>query len=444
MRLPEAKIKEAILHPDVAIRDRATHYFGESSVPDRSIMPVIIKAVETYGKHDAYKLIGASRDLAQTEESIAWVIEQLNDEQCDQYENYAYNLSMVLTNADPAILLPHESAILEARHFLPELETVFTERLLMLSWDQVACWRKLEEFCEAGKDKQYVNEIDLGHGERIVEALARYGTDCEDRVHELLSLKIEDFRHDPMKWMEPLVVRLAGQAHLVSKIPLIVSKLLEDDGDLLNEACAEALTTIGTPAVLEAVADAFPKAESSFRRYAIEPLEKIHSDLAVETCIRLLAHEMDDRHHLDLAQALLSQFAPEGIESARRLLLGRPLDFEGQGLRNYLLETCTIMGESFPEYEEWKAAEKADKEEHWKRIDEIGDDPQGLLFYALEKLTGKKTATQPKAKPAIAPMPRPILLSKPERKQKVGRNDPCPCQSGKKLKNCCIKKQGGA
>jgi uncharacterized protein YecA (UPF0149 family) len=27
--------------------------------------------------------------------------------------------------------------------------------------------------------------------------------------------------------------------------------------------------------------------------------------------------------------------------------------------------------------------------------------------------------------------------------QKVGRNDPCPCGSGKKYKHCCLKKDQG-
>ena len=107
--------------------------------------------------------------------------------------------------------------------------------------------------------------------------------ECEEKVHALLSQKVEDYSHNPMKWMEPLVVRLAGQAHLDSTIPLLIAKLLEDGGDLLNEECAEALTRIGTPAVLDAVAEAFPRAEHHFRLYATEPLEYIHSDLAVET-----------------------------------------------------------------------------------------------------------------------------------------------------------------
>jgi preprotein translocase subunit SecA len=29
------------------------------------------------------------------------------------------------------------------------------------------------------------------------------------------------------------------------------------------------------------------------------------------------------------------------------------------------------------------------------------------------------------------------------RGQRVGRNDPCPCGSGKKYKNCCLRKTGG-
>ena len=131
MRFPEDKIKEAILHPDLEIRDRATDYFAKSYSHDVSIMAQVIKAVETYGRQDAYRLIGPSRDLPQTVESIAWVIDELNDDQSDTYENYTYNLSMVLVEADPALLLPKESSILEARHFLPDLRSAFTERLSM-------------------------------------------------------------------------------------------------------------------------------------------------------------------------------------------------------------------------------------------------------------------------------------------------------------------------
>jgi hypothetical protein len=354
MRYPENKIKEAILHPDIEIRDRAVSYFAKSFSTDTFLMPLVIKAVETFGRqNDAYRLIGASRELPQIEDTIAWVIDELNAEQTATFENYAYNLSMLLVDADSALLLPRESTILDARHFLPDLREPLTERLRMLSWDFATCWQKLEEFCEETKDEQDAGEINLGHANRIVEALARYGKESEQKVHALLSQKVTDYSHNPMMWLEPLAVRLAGQAHLDSTIPLIVAKLLEDGGDILNQECAEALTRIGTTAVLEAVAEAFATAEQHFRIYASGLLENFHSDLAVEKCFQLLAQEKDHGIRRELAHALLCQFASEGVEAARRLLLGRELDFEDKGLRNYLLETCTLTGERFPEYEEW-------------------------------------------------------------------------------------------
>ena len=440
MRLSEDKIKEAILHPDIEIRDRATRYFAKSSSPDVSIMPLVIQAVETYGRqNDAYRLIGKSRALPQTEATIDWIIDELNDEQSDQYENYTYNLSMVVVKADPALLLLKESDILESLHFLPYLHASFSERLQMLSWDEATCWQKLEDFCEAGKDKQNVNDVNLSYGIRIVEALARYGDDCEEKVRALLSRTIDDYRHNPMKWMEPLVVRLAGESHLDSTVPWIVAKLIADGGDLGNEECAEALARIGTSAVIEAVAGAYPNAPFHFRLYATGPLENIHTDLAVEKCLTLLRHEQDEQIRRDLAHTLLSQFALEGIEEIRQMLVRRELDFDSRGLRNYLVETCTIMGERFPEYDEWLATEKVEKTEHWRRVKELEDDPAGLLQFAFEKLTGKKTE-KPKAPMSLPPASRLALPQIPAPKQEFGRNDPCPCGSGKKFKKCCINK----
>jgi hypothetical protein len=440
VRYPAAKVKEAIFHPDIEIRDRATMYFAKAFSSDLTIMPLVIKAVETYGRqNDAYRLIGASRDLPQTEDTISWVIDELNGE-ADKHENYAYNLSMVLVDADLTLLLPRESDILDARHFLADLRTPLTDRLRMLAWDEATCWRNLEEFCEEGKDKRYTNEVNLSYANMVVEALARYSDECEPKVREWLAVKLDDYSHHPMKWLEPLVVRLAGQAQLESTIPLIVGKLLEDGGDLLNEECADALAHIGTPAVLHAIAEAFPTAEQHFRIYATNPLEHIHSDLAVEITLQLLEKENDQIIRRQLADSLLFQFAKEGIEIARQLLVDKELDFTGRGLRNSLLETCTLMGERFPEYDEWLATEKAEKVEHWRRVKELEGDPERLMLFALEKLTGKKAPEMPKAKAPVLPSPRPPLHRKAEVKQKVGRNDPCPCGSGKKFKTCCMRR----
>ena len=140
-----------------------------------------------------------------------------------------------------------------------------------------------------------------------------------------------------------------------------------------------------------------------------------------------------------LAYALLDHFAEEGIEVARRLLLGREIDFDSRDLWDSLLETCTLTGARFPEYEEWLARRRLEKEEHWKKVKELEGDPRQLLLYAFEKLAGKKAAdvVENKPRPSLPLTPRLSPPAGPRAKQKIGRNERCPCGSGKKFKHCC-------
>ncbi len=50
MRLPEAKIKEAILHPEKLVRQEALLYFTDCSSRDAEVVPLAIKAIQTYGR----------------------------------------------------------------------------------------------------------------------------------------------------------------------------------------------------------------------------------------------------------------------------------------------------------------------------------------------------------------------------------------------------------
>lgn len=434
MRLSEDRIKEAISDADHEIRQRAIQYFAKSFSTDTTVMPLVIKAVETFGREEAYHLIGRSRSLAQTEDTVNWIIDELNNSQSDQYENYTFNLSMVLTHADATLLLPKESAILDSQHLFPGVHASILERLQMLSWDEATCWRELEAFCEEGKDKQYINDVNLGYANHIIEALSRCGAQCAEKIHEILKQNFEDYHDNPMKWMEPLMVRLAGEMQLESAVPMVIAKLLEDDGDLLNEQCSKALSRIGGPTVVNAIGEIFAKSAHHFRLYASGVLENIHSDLSVDVCLNLLHHEDDGLIQIYLAMALLSHFSPKGIEEGRKLLLGRTTDFDGQDLRNCLLETCAIMGQGFPEYDEWNAAQRIERRRHRQRIEELEDNPAGLVKYSFEKFKqGSTGTTQTRDDP-----PTPIQGS-----QKVGRNAPCPCGSGKKFKKCCMNKSSG-
>lgn len=80
-------------------------------------------------------------------------------------------------------------------------------------------------------------------------------------------------------------------------------------------------------------------------------------------------------------------------------------------------------------------------------IDKIRTDTARMVLFAkpAEELRRREVAKQKTAELASVggekEKPRPVVRRASE---KVGRNDPCPCGSGKKYKQCCGRPGGGA
>jgi hypothetical protein len=108
------------------------------------------------------------------------------------------------------------------------------------------------------------------------------------------------------------------------------------------------------------------------------------------------------------------------------------------------------MGVSFPEYDEWYG-DAVKSKWGWAKI-RTGRIRKNFREDQDDFDPGWDEEVEPIQPPAYQ-VPKPPLLnlfeggpetpgpSKSGRKQ-VGRNDPCPCGSGKKFKKCCLKKPG--
>ncbi len=180
----------------------------------------------------------------------------------------------------------------------------------------------------------------------------------------MLSREIHDFENNPMKWMEPLLIELAGEMQLESAIPIIIDKL-KINASYLSEQCMYALIKIGTDSALRAIYEAFPKADVHFRLYASGVFPHVHSDTSVEKSLDLLPREKDHTNKTGLAIALLSNFAYEGIQPVRELIIQQQYDRQYVDLRASLITTCIIMEKHFPEFEGWRTQierERAERE----------------------------------------------------------------------------------
>jgi hypothetical protein len=451
VRYPEDKIKEAILHPDLDVRDTAIRYFYSSTSPDYTLMPLAIRAIEQYGRTKTFSFTHYLNLLPQTEQTIGWVIAELQRDcegRPEERHFYYVNLSRLLCHADIRLVAQHAPDILHAPHFDSKERTAFQERLEMFGWNAERCWQELRRYCEDNNDKNNIEEFDLGHAQRIVEALARQPHDYQGQIVALLAETVRDFRHDARKWLQPLMANLAGELRLHAAIPPLVGNLGHPYSFLADQSMF-ALAKIGSNDVLAAVCDQFPHGSRDFRLWASDLLCKIHLDTTVQRVLRLLPGETDLAVRLNLCEALLDHFSDEGIEPARRLIKEQQLTPDLRRLRSSLIAVCKIIGSRFPEFDVWQEQANRDAQEEWAKSQEIqrlafeaGGD-LGLLVQKLKAQLAQQQTERKRLETEVAEKERLLArrpMPRPTRPDRIGRNDPCPCGSGKKFKACCMRR----
>jgi hypothetical protein len=159
---------------------------------------------------------------------------------------------------------------------------------------------------------------------------------------------------------------------------------------------------------------------------ACHVLQHVHSDLAVTTALEFLPSEKDLTVRTFLAGGLASQLAFEAIEPIRQLVLAGDYDESCADLKRNVVEAATLMEVEFPEREQWKAEVEQERLERESKLREESLEDDNWENGDAELDAGLDLDYEDEMPPA---------------RQKVGRNDPCPCGSGRKFKKCCLNKQ---
>lgn len=444
MRTSESTIRQRILFPDAEVRATALAYFCSSQCQDETLMPLVIQAIEQYGRDTGFHLLWEAVNLPQTEATIRWLTDELaKDWYLDDVniDNYRTAAAMVLCHAR-VDLLRSEMADLPA--FPEELKTRFLERLEMAAWDWDTGWAALEQLGRETHEAEDFSQHELRRLDRIVEALGRH----PEKIAIPLALIQGDYPEAEAGWIEWLhgtLVELVGAMRLPEAIPILLDQLHDRDF-FFNDSYIKALRWIGGDDVVRAIAEDWANAGATVRQCGVQVLEDIHTELSAEKCFEWFTAERNPHTQEFLAHALLANFVEEAIEPIQRALLANRWTLDPKDLKRRLVATCAVMGKTFPEYEAWHEECVADQ---WGnaglsrmrirrtyREDESFDDLEDFGYvgvYDSDRQPAKEYIPEP-----YEPPPRPEPIRREE--LRIGRNDPCPCGSGKKYKKCCLGK----
>ncbi len=264
--------------------------------------------------------------------------------------------------------------------------------------------------------------------EPLVELLAdlpEFRAELESRADSWLALEIpdadsDDDLDDKNFWTVALGVRIAGKLRLARTVPALV-KLLALDSDYTSEWVADALVEMISLETLEAWAARYPDLEWHERLYLSGTCGHI-SEPGVDAILeRLLDKETDPELEERLMIALSMQPTERATKRSARYFRDNPRNSEALAIAENLFTRHTLLGLAHPDLDLWRDEAEMDHDRRARYLH------RGFGFPFLPADTDESPLHFEPAAPYIAP-------------DEPGRNDPCPCGSGKKYKKCCLAK----
>ncbi|WP_312469377.1 SEC-C metal-binding domain-containing protein [Neobacillus sp.] len=233
---------------------------------------------------------------------------------------------------------------------------------------------------------------------KLAACIVQNGWVTEDEIDLIIQAELNE------QWFSfegILTVYMIGLLKLKKQIPFLASLLVRDD-DILLEEVSNALIRFQTDEVVKAVAPYLQREDSII--FASSIVENIKTDLAVQVLREAYqcTKELSDQDLLveALCHQLSKEALPEINDHMKKEYFSTLVDIELTVYGFY-----SILGEGHPELEHWRLA-------------------------AMEREMDFRNESKQEN----------LLQNVPFQKEnKVGRNDPCPCGSGKKYKKCCGK-----
>ncbi len=420
-------------HEDFFVRSALLSIFKDDADRDIAATRAVMAMIDRYGWLESFEWAGQITDLPIDEGAADWALKRIESRRFDgENDRASMGLFRWVARAPVPVVAERLPRLVELAGLnlsegrnaeMVEAEITHARRRVgMAAMSEAQGLARLEEICEeCGAAEEFPHELveeanDLG--ERLT--IAGESAAVRDRALAWIALRPGTPGGD---WRIIFGVILAGRLRLRETASFLI-ELLDLDWEYLNECIEKALTRMGDPDVVREIISQFADLEFHARLFLSGVLGSVRIP-ELEEAVRELTEEEEDPMLRGLLGAVIAAYGnPRGLEVARGILSESPED------RDYfqIAETCyafdRLLGRSAdaPELAEWRI-EMEKNLERARNPDLSFEKRPGRLGDMLAAFEGDEDDDFPM--PAEAP-------------PKIGRNDPCPCGSGKKYKKCCV------
>ena len=275
----------------------------------------------------------------------------------------------------------------------------------ILEADEEALWETYIDLVDELEDGEGYSHQLYDMAKRVQTQLIEKGYYDAQKVAAILR---EELQEDYFSYNGILAVRAVGIMQLTEHIEVLASLLVRDE-DILLEETADALIRFQSDAVVQVVAPYMKNPDSDIFATKVLKETKLPSVIDILVDASPIVDEAGKEMVLD---ALTSNFSEKAFPLIE--------DFIAHDYCGYIMDMdemfygfYKVMGREHPKMDEWKRAVE-EKNRRMKKASNM----------SLNDLANQNVNV-------------PRVKSEPVTVTKIGRNDPCPCGSGKKHKKCC-------
>ncbi|OAT81637.1 hypothetical protein A6P54_12760 [Bacillus sp. MKU004] len=385
------KVEPHLLNEDPIVRKSAARILENTTLPTEETLFTVLKAIDREGDiKPSDSLLPRVSFLPMSEKGFVEILNRVealpdNDTRLVFYMRF-------IKKAESELLVKYKERI---TRFFGEEELAEIVKMPGRSRDELML--EFDEVVEA-LEKDWHNQTYYDYGKRIIKELVnKGGLDVEEIEKGIKDSMSED---GFLTYRGTLLLYMAGEMKMDTFIPRMVDFFRnEEEGDVALNEVAEVLISIGTAEVVREI-EKVALIDSTYF-FSIKVLESIKTQEAERALLRLFAKSTDLSQKTILAEALSQHLSVESIPLVEKLV-EEGYDETMLTLEDSLYTNCIINKIEHP------------KLEMWKNHIEAENDRQRSLG------------------------PLPPLKQPAAKDVKVGRNDPCPCGSGKKYKKCCL------